>query len=74
MPALTMAARVSRMIARMRRSWAEMNDAQRRMFELRTGISVRQTLQRADAGPQIEELEALYALEAREPDDMAAEP
>jgi hypothetical protein len=69
-----MAARVSRMIARVRRAWAEMNDAQRRMFELRTGISVRQNPQRAHAGPQIEELEALYALEAREPDDIAAEP
>jgi hypothetical protein len=71
MPVQTMASRASRMIARLRRSWAEMDDAQRRMFELRTGLSVRQTPGRADARPQIEELEALYALEAHEPDDTA---
>jgi hypothetical protein len=72
MPALTLTSRASRMIARLRRSWAEMDDAQRRMFELRTGLSVRQTPGRAHARLQIEELEALYALEADEPDDIDA--
>ena len=74
MSALTVAARARRLIARMRRSWAEMDYAQRRMFELRTGISLLETPQRARARPQIEELEAVYALVARDPGDMAAGP
>jgi hypothetical protein len=44
------------------------------MFELRTGISLLETPQRARARPQIEELEAVYALVARDPGDMAAGP
>jgi hypothetical protein len=72
MPALMMSCRASRSIARVRRLWAEMEYAQRRLFELRTGLLVRQTPGRAHVRPQIEELEALYALEAHEPDDMAA--
>ena len=72
MPAPTMSSRASRIIERVCRSWAEIEYAQRRMFELRTGISSLMTAQRAQGRPRIEELEALYALEAREPDDMAA--
>ncbi len=73
MPALTVAARARQLIVRVRQSWAEMNYAQRRMFELRTGISMPETPQRTHGRRQIEELEALYALAAREPGDMNAE-
>ena len=59
--AITVPSRVGGMIERVRRSWAEVEYAQRRMFELRTGIVVPATRRRT----HIEELEALYALEAR---------
>jgi hypothetical protein len=65
--AITMPSRVGGMIERVRRSWTEIEYAQRRMFELRTGIVFPATRRR----PHIEELEALYALEAREPDGAA---
>lgn len=61
--AMTMPSRVGGMIERVRRSWTEIEYAQRRMFELRTGIVLPATRRRT----HIEELEALYALEAREP-------
>jgi hypothetical protein len=62
-----MPARVGGMIERVRRSWTEIEYAQRRMFELRTGIVLPATRR----GTHVEELEALYALEAREPDAAA---
>jgi hypothetical protein len=65
--AITMPSRVGVMIERVRQSWTEIEYAQRRMFELRTG-----TVLPATSRPtHIEELEALYALEAREPDGAA---
>ena len=45
--------------ARVRRVWAELDYAQRRLFEIRTGVPV---LARSR---QIDELEALYAESAR---------
>jgi hypothetical protein len=63
MHALTLSFRASRMVAWIRRSWAEIDYAERRMFELRTGTSLLMTTPRP---ARIEELEALYALEARE--------
>ena len=73
MPVPTMPSRVSRMIGRVRRSWAEIDYAQRRMFELRTGISLLTTAHCAQDRARIEELEAWYALEAREPGDNGCE-
>jgi hypothetical protein len=68
--AITMPPRVGRIIERVRRSWTEIEYAQRRMFELKTGIVLPATRRRT----HIEELEALYALEAREPDGGCVDP
>ncbi len=58
--------RVSRIIAWLRDTWAELDYAQRRMIELNLAIpALRPPPDRAD----VNELEALYALPAREPDD-----
>ncbi len=65
MHALTLSFRASRMVEWLRRSWAEIDYAERRMFELRTGTWLPMTTTRPD---RIEDLEALYALEAREPE------
>ena len=65
--------RVKRMIAGARHAWAEMDYAQRRMFELRTGISL-PPARHGRARPRIEDLEALYALAARELDDDSTQP
>jgi hypothetical protein len=62
-----------RMLRRVRSTWAELDYAQRRMFELRTGISA--------VPPQpwpetpwasVSELEALYAAPVHEPRDDVA--
>jgi hypothetical protein len=51
--------RATRIARRVRRTWAELDYAQRRMFELRTGVSARG--QRRSTA-RIEELERLYHL------------
>jgi len=57
--------RASRIIAWLRETWDEMDYAQRRLIELRTGIPVlRVPPVRAD----VDELEALYGLPPRQPD------
>ena len=62
--AITMPCRGGGMIERVRRSWAGIEYAQRRIFELGTGIVLPATRRRT----HIDDLEALYTLEAREPD------
>ncbi|MGH2887638.1 MAG: hypothetical protein ACRDPA_33890 [Solirubrobacteraceae bacterium] len=58
--------RVSRVIAWLRDTWAEVDYAQRRMIELNMAIPPLRT----PAGrSSIDELEALYALPSREPND-----
>ena len=60
--------RAVRIAERLRRAWVEMDYAQRRMFELRTGVaSLPATRRRRDVS-SVEDLEALYALKARDPD------
>ncbi|HTP20667.1 MAG TPA: hypothetical protein VMJ65_13740 [Solirubrobacteraceae bacterium] len=54
----------SRIIVWLRETWAEMDYANRRMIELRTGSP----LLMPPAGRQIDELEALYALPSQEAD------
>jgi hypothetical protein len=56
--------RADRAVAWLRDIWVELDYAQRRMFELRTGIPPRQPPPRRTP---IDELETLYSLEAREP-------
>lgn len=57
--------RARRIITWLRETWAEMNYAQRRMTELQMGIpSLRMPAHRSD----IDKLEAIYSLPAREPD------
>ena len=58
--------RVRRIIAWLRDTWAEFDYAQRRMIELRMVIP---TLRIPPDRSAIDELEALYALPSREPDD-----
>jgi hypothetical protein len=58
--------RVSRILAWLRDTWAELDYAQRRMFELNLAIpALRPPPDRAD----VDELEALYALPSRDPED-----
>ena len=68
MPA-TLRLRARRMIVRARRAWAEIDYAQRRMFEIRTGMSSSLTIAQAARSSHIEELEAAFALPARDPDN-----
>ena len=58
--------RVRRIIAWLRDTWAELDYAQRRMIELRM---VTPTLRIPPERSAIDELEALYALPARDRDD-----
>lgn len=58
--------RVSRIIAWLRDTWAELDYAQRRMIELNMAIP---SLRIPPGRSVIDELEALYALPSREPDD-----
>ena len=58
--------RVSRIIAWLRDTWAELDYAQRRMIELNTAIP---PLRPPPGRSSIDEFEALYALPSREPDD-----
>lgn len=58
--------RVSRIIAWLRDTWAELDYAQRRMIELNLAIpALRPPADRGD----VDELEALYALPSRETND-----
>ena len=54
----------SRIVVWLRETWAEMDYANRRMLELRTGSP----LLMPPASRQLDELEALYALPSQEPD------
>jgi hypothetical protein len=58
--------RVSRIIAWLRDTWAEIDYAQRRMVELNMAIPL---LRMPASRSSIDELEALYAVPSREPDD-----
>jgi len=53
-----------RIVVWLRETWAEMDYANRRMLELRTGSP----LLMPPASRQLDELEALYALPSQEPD------
>jgi hypothetical protein len=55
----------SKIIPWLRETWAEMDYAQRRMIELRTGVPL---LRMPPAHTEIDQLEAIYALPSREPD------
>lgn len=58
-----------RLLCLLRRTWTEMDYAQRRVFELQTGVSATPT--RSVTDRRLDELEALYALAAarrRRPD------
>ena len=64
--ATTTKPRVSRIIAWLRDTWAELDYAQRRMIELNMATA---PLRMPPRRSSIDELEALYALASREPDD-----
>jgi hypothetical protein len=55
--------RLRRFAARIRRIHAELHYAQRRLFELRTGVSLLPTQQHAARRVSVEELEALLELD-----------
>jgi hypothetical protein len=57
---------ISRVIDRLRLAWADMDYAQRRLFEIQTGIPVAGPQPRRHRRPTVEELEALYAIEQAE--------
>jgi hypothetical protein len=52
-----------RTIKRFRQVWSELEYAQQRLFEIRTGIPVVKPQARIQPGLSVEQLEALYALE-----------
>jgi hypothetical protein len=56
----TSASRAGRAITRIRRTWAELDYAQRRLLEIRTGIPFSDDEKRARRWAEIDELEALY--------------
>jgi hypothetical protein len=62
----TTKSRVSRIIGWLRDTWAEFDYAQRRMIELNMANP---PLRMPPGSSSIDELEALYALASREPDD-----
>jgi hypothetical protein len=51
----------------LRHEWAEIDYTQRRLFEIRTGVVVSTNARSPQQQSLIEELEALYALPARDP-------
>jgi len=59
-------ARVSRIIAWLRNTWAELDYAQRRMVELNMATP---PLRLPPSRSSVDQLEALYALPSRGPDD-----
>ena len=54
---------VRQTIKRVRRVWSELDYAQRRLFEIRTGVPVTEPDERSRPASTVEELEALYVLE-----------
>ena len=60
--------RVVRTIARLRDLWLELNYAQRRSLELRTGLSFEKPVRDRIRRAEIQELEALYNLPAAHED------
>ncbi len=55
---------VRRIIRRVLRACQEMDYAQKRLFEIRTGIAVLEPAERPQLSSRIDQLEALYALTA----------
>jgi hypothetical protein len=55
-----MKSRTKRVIRRIKQVWDELGYAQRRMFEIRTGVPVRPN-ERPKISRSVEELERLYA-------------
>jgi hypothetical protein len=51
----------------LRHEWAEINYAQRRLFEIKTGLPVLTDAPTPDQQSLIDELEALYSLPSRQP-------
>jgi hypothetical protein len=58
--------RASHTIRRIKQTWSELDHAQRRLFEVRTGIPVTPEGERAQARAESRELELLFAREQRE--------
>lgn len=54
---------VRQTIKRIRRTWSELDYAQRRLMEIRTGLELTKPDERRDVATTAEELEQLYALE-----------
>ncbi len=50
---------IGQVLARIRSTWSEMSYAQRRLFEIRTGVAVDDVQRRRNARREIKELEAL---------------
>ncbi len=60
--------RLKRIFGRLRRTLADMNYAHHRLFELRTGIASKTAVAKREASrARLEELEALWQLEAYTP-------
>ncbi len=57
--------RVKQVIGRIHETWSELDRAQRRLFEIRTGVPV--VNRDVSHSARIDELEALYALEPGDP-------
>jgi hypothetical protein len=55
--------RASHTIRRIKHTWGELDYAQRRLFEIRTGIPVTPEGERAQARAETRELEVLFARE-----------
>ncbi len=53
--------RFGRAIRRLRQLWAELGYAQRRLFEIRTGISLRTAHESAEVRRKIDQLESAFA-------------
>ena len=57
---------MTRVISSAKRIWDEMDYAQRRSFELKTGVPVLKSAQRRRLTGSVEELEALYGFKSLE--------
>jgi BMFP domain-containing protein YqiC len=55
---------IKRIIQRLKSTWSELDYAQRRLFEIRTGIEATGGRRNTHGPATIEELEALFASEA----------
>jgi hypothetical protein len=56
---------ISQVVARVRSAWSDMNYAQRRLFEIRTGVAADEVMRQRRTRRTTKELEALYS--ANEP-------